>query len=300
MFGLLQNRLCGELDGLARAGHFDAELLHSIRARSENRTSKSLRYYLASLYLQLGDTSSADALLDISVSASSAMKRFCNLLIYSRQCGYPIPSLSTDEGDCLDYLERVLGSMPFASVASQHSGILICGNAPGDKPVECPDSWCKLYFNDYPDNPRIADIATVHVVTPSWKNLSSVSSNYLFITGNDIFYRRSNVWRRFIDCQHFHSIFTAPRALWADLYSRLGCPPSAGLLMLSYIESLFSQGVIAADMPVKVAGYSSNQTGVNHAYDSVPASERHNWAEEKVVFDHLINELTNRCTELTV
>ena len=234
------------------------------------------------------------------MTASGAMKKFCNVLIYSRQRGYPMPLLSADEEDCLDYLEKVLGSEPFASVASQHSGILICGNAPGEKPVECPNTWFKLYFNDYPENPRIADTATVHVVTPSWKNLSSVNSNYLFITGNNIFYRRSNVWKRFIDCQHFQSIFTVPRTLWADLYTRLDSPPSAGLLMLSYLESLYRQGVIAADVPVKVAGYSNSQTVVNHAYDSVPASERHNWAVERVIFDDLLNELKNHCTNLSV
>jgi len=300
MFSLLQNRLCGQLDGLAATGHFDIELLHSIRARSGNKTSKSLRYYLASLYLQLGDTSSADTLLDVGLSASGVMKKFCNVLIYSKQRGYPVPSLSTEEGNCLDYLGRVLGSISFASMVSQYSGILICGNAPGDKRVECPDTWCKLYFNDYLENPRISDAATVHVITPSWSNLSAASSNYLLITGNDIFYRRSNVWKRFIDYQHFQSIFTVPRTLWADMYSSLGSPPSAGLLMLSYVESLLNQGVIAADMPIKIAGYSNNQSGVNHSYDSVPASERHNWNEEKVVFEYLLNELTNRCTNLSV
>ena len=302
MFSLSQIRLHRQLDSLAGTGDFDIDILHSIRSQCGAKVSHSLRYYLASLYLQRGDMSSTDALLGNQKSASREMKKFCHVLIYSRQRGYSVPPLSEDERGCLNYLENVLKPMTlsFARVISQHEGILVCGNAPGDNLIECPDSWCKIVFNDYPKNPRIKDTATIHVVTPSWQQLPVRESEYLCITGNDIFYRRSSVWKRFLYHQYFKAVFTVPGTLWKDLYQRLSCPPSAGLLMLSYLESLVRQGEIAANMPFMVAGFSSNQSGVNHTYDSIPASNRHNWTAERVVYDGLLNELENRCTNFVV
>lgn len=302
MFSLSQSRLRNQLDGLAGTGNFNGDILNSIRARCRGNANNSLRYYLASLYLQLEDTSSADALLDIQSSASREMKKFCRVLVYCRKRGFSVPSLSDDESDCLDYLERVVnpGGESYAQVINRHAGVLVCGNAPGAKQIECPDSWCRIYFNDYSENPRIGDTATIHVVTPSWQKLQVSKSRYFCITGNDIFYRRSNVWKRFIDHRIFTAVFTMPKALWADLYDQLASPPSAGLLTLSYIESLVRQGAISTDLPVMVAGFSLNQTGVNHAYDSIPAAKRHNWAAEKAMYDGLLNKLKNRCSNLVV
>jgi len=82
--------------------------------------------------------------------------------------------------------------------------------------------------------------------------------------------------------------------------TNLGSSPSAGLLILSYVEDLFAKGLIDVDMAVVVAGFSSGQNGANHSYDSVPASSHHNWAAEKVVFGALIGKLQARCTNLIV
>jgi len=284
-------RLRKQLHAVASSGYFDLALLHDIREKLGSDAPKSLRYYLSSLYLQVGDCSSATAVLKYCGRASNEMKKYCRVLIHCRQQGLPVPRLSRSEHLCLDYLERVV---------NPYDGLLICGNAPSETKIDCPQSWCRIYFNDYRKNPAIDDLATIHVVTPSWDKLNAEPSVYLCITGNDIFYRRSNVWKRFMACQSFESIFTVPKAQWSDLMTNLGSSPSAGLLILGYVEDLFAKGLIDVDMPVMVAGYSKGKNGANHSYDSVPASSRHNWAAEKVAFGERLGKLQAHCTNLIV
>jgi|GEM_PF-7116748 len=152
-----------------------------------------------------------------------------------------------------------------------------------------------IYFNDYKKNTRISSNATIHVVTPSWDMQGGSSSSALCITGNDIFYRRSRVWQRFISNRDCKSLYTLPKSLWASLYRELGTSPSAGLLILALMAD------ISARHPHKlsgyVAGFSSGRPATNHQYDSTPASKRHNWEHETIIRKRIVEKLRQCCAD---
>ena len=288
-------RLHKRLDLLAGSGHYEIQDLQAIRSKVLATQSRELAYYLASLFLHSGDTVAAHQLLSKDKRASRSMKKFCRVLLYCLDNGLHVPTLSTREKDCLNYLDRIVNPQenPVEQLIASFDGVIICGNAPMNAVVSCPENWCRIFFNDYKKNPEITDDATIHVVTPSW-NGKPDSSSYRCITGNDIFYRRSQVWKRFIDDKSYQAIFTVPREIWAELYAKTGTSPSAGLLILSYIAHLFIQNKLPDGFSVSVTGFSMDQSGVNHTYDSVVASTRHNWLVEKEEINRLKDVLKIR------
>ena len=68
---------------MAASGDFDANLLDQFRYLPELNKARVTVYYLASLYLQLGDKSAAREVLSSVSSASSAMKKFYHCLLYT-------------------------------------------------------------------------------------------------------------------------------------------------------------------------------------------------------------------------
>lgn len=288
-----------KLDSLAQTGDYNSDLLRelqSVYGVTENRTTA---YYLASLYLQLGDESSAKSVLSDCGPPTSQMKKYCAVLHFCKAEDLPLPKLTTDELSCLDYLARVVNPeyLGMDQLVYQYNGFSIVGNAPSENKVQDVESTCKFYFNSYKKNQRITHDATVHVVTPSWNSAEINGSQYLCITGNNIFYRRSRVWRKFIDNHSYRAVFTFPRALWAGLYKELNASPSAGLLTLSYIRSILQSGGVVAEG--YVAGFSVGEPVVNHDYDSEPASARHDWVAERVRCLHCIDQLRQHCSRFT-
>ncbi len=287
-----------QLERLAKSGDYDLATLRRIHIAPGVIGNKTLSYYLASLYLHLGEEGQASDLLVSCGRAGREMKQYCRVLMFCQRNQLPTPSLTVAEQGCLEYLNRVLNPalLTIDHLIGQHGGFSIVGNAPGAQTVRGNPASCKLYFNNYLKNPRIPDIATVHVVTPSWQIDASIPSECLCITGNDIFYRRSRVWRKFIKYQQFKAVYTLPQVLWSDLVVQLGgFSPSAGLLLLSYLSQQISLNQSMSKVNGYVAGFSSGQTKINHSYDSEPASDSHNWAVESDLFQRVVDSLNAQC-----
>lgn len=287
-----------QLDELAAGGDFDKELLDHLRISAERAKSRVVVYYLASLYLQLGEESVAHGLLASLRGASSSMKKFFHVLSYCYRLQLPVPKLTAQELSCIDYLDRSISSVKeVEQQVLDKGGFSIVGNAPGAVRAGLPDA-CKFYFNSYQRNSSIKGKATIHVVTPSWKAPDTDHSSCLCITGNSIFHRKSRVWQKFINEGNYPAIYTVPRALWRSLRVELGTSPSAGLLIVALVAE------IAARHPQvlkgHVAGFSFSEPDVNHEYDSEPASARHNWTAEAVALRRFIEVLEKNCSQLTV
>jgi len=300
LFRPASRALYKRLDRLAASGDFDINLLDQLRLLPETQKSRFTVYYLASLYLQLGDESTARDMLSSTVGWSPAIKKFYCVLSFCRQSLLPVPKLNAAEENCADYLDTAINP-PSATIEQKLSvagGFSIVGNAPGAALKIIPAEWCKFYFNSYLKNSRITDDASIHVVTPSWRMGETVNSSSLCITGNSIFHRRSSVWRKFIANEYHPAVYTVPRHLWRTLYTELGTSPSAGLLIVGLVAE------IAARNPKNysgyIAGFSFGLSDSNHDYDSEPASKRHNWSGEAIILRRLIGELENNCLELTV
>ena len=284
------------LDWIAYSGSFDSAALdHIADALSARSGSKGLIYYLASLYLQLGETDKVDALLKTTGKASSEMKWFAMLMLYCRYRELPLPRLKRSDDQCLDYLqEKYLNFKSPADFQSEQSSVkqftrllqskkhfAVIGNAPvsatdTDNRFQLTDDCLSICFNNYHLNPRIEGQAIVHVVTPSWRSGGQVHGKHLIITGNSIFHRRSKVWRRFSDQPPYTGIHTIPREIWSSLVEKLEASPSAGLLLLSYFE----RHPDISDKDGVVAGFSDDVPVQNHSYDSDPVSSAHNWIAE--------------------
>ena len=292
--------LVKQLDDLAASGDFDGDLLDQLRAIPEIPKVRPAVYYLASLYLQLGDETAARALLSSRSGVSPAMKKFYQVLSFCRRSKLPMPKLNAAEERCIDYLDVAVN--PLSSAIEEKllvaGGFSIVGNAPGAALKNLPADWCRFYFNSYLKNSRISDVASVHVVTPSWLPDETVKASRLCITGNSIFHRKSRVWRKFIANEVHPSIYTVPRSLWRSLYAELETSPSAGLLIVSMVAEFAVRNPNA--FSGHIAGFTFGEMSSNHDYDTEPASERHNWQGEAVILRRLIAELEDNCAQLTV
>ena len=284
------------LDRMAYSGCFDNQALDSIATAITGRFgSKGLMYYLASLYLQLGETAKAGDLVKIAGRASSEMKWFMMLMLYCRGSGLPCPRLNRNDEQCLEYLQEtysgVVGANSPRSGNIADSGLThlfesksefaVIGNAPSDvmdanHQILLSEDCLSICFNNYFLNPRIEGEAVVHVVTPSWRSAEQAYGRHLIITGNAIFHRRSKVWRRFTGRLSYAGIHTVPRGIWSSLVEQLGASPSAGLLLLSCLENHLD----IKDKDALVAGFSDVEPVQNHSYDREPVSAAHNWVAE--------------------
>ena len=310
------------LDWMAYSGSFDSTALdHIADALSARSGSKGLKYYLASLYLQLGEADKVDALLNTTGMASSEMKWFAMLMLYCRYRELPLPRLKRSDDQCLDYLqEKYLSFKNPAAFQSEQSSVkqftcllqskkyfAVIGNAPvsttdTDSRFQLTDDCLSVCFNNYHLNPRIEGQAFVHVVTPSWRSGGQwrsggrVHGKHLIITGNSIFHRRSKVWRRFSDQPRYTRIHTVPREIWSSLVEKLGASPSAGLLLLSY----FVRHLDINDKDGLVAGFSEDIPVQNHSYDSDPVSLAHNWIAEAAMRGKILQSIGSKTRSLRV
>lgn len=295
------NTLFNELNAMAQHGNYDLETLERFQSQADVSKNKTLIYSLSSLYLHLGQTCRARQLLNDAGRASQEMKRYFSVLRFSRDNNLPCPGLTSREQRCLDYISAVLNpdELTIEQYIVSCGSFSIVGNAPGSGPVETIENSCRIFFNDYRKNTRINDVASIHVVTPSWK-IKSSSSDYLCITGNSIFHRRSLVWQKFMDTQNYKGIFTLPRLLWSDLSQELGSPPSAGTLVIAHVaKALQAQKPgVRSNIRGYIAGISDGKPAVNHAYDRVKVSSRHNWPVEAEINERNINLLQSTCVDI--
>ncbi len=289
-----------QLDTLARTGEFDVDALNGIRSHKLARATPELRYYLASLYLQINEAASARELLT-NLPARACMIWYFSVLKFCCENTLALPRLSAEQTLCIDYLSRVIDNNPssMARLVQEHAGFSVVGNAPGDGPVTHRGDYCSFYFNDYACNDRIVGEASVHVVTPSWEVSRKYVSESLCISGNNIFHRRSRVWQKFCGYNEYRSIYTFPRTLWASLSLELNASPSAGLLMLEYLNHAFKfQQLPIGVIDGLVAGFSEGVPVVNHQYNKEPASKRHNWEMESLIRKRCIDQLKRHCANL--
>lgn len=293
------NRLYKQLDRLAKTGDYDIGHLNKIRQSSELHCCKETVYYLASLYLSLKEHSVANDLLSGFDSASTAMKKYFHVLLYSRIHNLPVPKLTKEENSCLEYLQATVNPAgdSFESAVLNKGQFSLVGNAPGS-PCQYSHEGLRIYFNSYTSNCRITEKAELHVITPSWDTDLTNNADVLCITGNDIFYRRSRVWQKFINNRNHTAIYTVPRQIWSTLYKELTTSPSAGLLLLYWIENISARN--PQTLSGYVAGFSSDNTLINHDYDAEAASRHHNWEAERIIRERIINSLRRSCLRLTV
>lgn len=288
-----------QLDAMAVSGDYDVERLQQLQDSNAAYACRESAYYLASLFLHSRDNKAADNLLTGFSTASSAMKRYYHVLAYARRCGYPVPRLNPGEARCLDFLEATLNpaSATLESVVLHSGGFTVAGNAPGAQFKHAHDGT-RFYFNNYKNNDRISKSASVHVVTPSFKESLLAKSNSVCITGNDCFYRRSRVWKKFTEVENCTAVYTLPAETWSDLYKELGTSPSAGLLVLFWLERLCrsNPGMLKGYM----AGFSDGYPESNHSYDAVPPSARHNWEAETVVRQQLVCSFERHCSNFAL
>ncbi len=269
------------IDQLASSGHFDTWMLDGILSRLSDTkliNDKHLVYYLASLYLQIGDKRQAHELLRGSGRVTLEQKWFASVMLYSMDSGLCLPTLSNDERRCLEYLgSRIqIADTAMANLFNSRRRFAVIGNAPGLPVDTTAEHTCSVYFNEYQKNPRLPDNPLLHVVTPAWKPVSPVLTRNLCVTGNNIFHRRSRVWRKFLNLPEYERLYTLPQSLWRDLSKQLQSPPSAGICLLAYVANY----VDLAGKSGLIGGFTDTDAGLNHSYDAVPMSTRHNWSAE--------------------
>lgn len=283
------------LHAMAQSGDFNSEGLGHIRESRDLHKERELRYYLASLYLLLNQVEAADELLG-GHKAGDEMKRYCGLLNHCRRHALPMPSLTVRQEQALANIEeRLRQESSLAHRIEQAGGVSVVGNAPASQLLSQRNDLCTFYFNGYRKNPAIEGIASVHVVTPSWRDYSGIESDALLLSGNNIFYRRSRVWERFVQVGCIAAIYTSPRVLWASLSSTLGASPSAGLLTLSWVNEMLRSGDLAGRrLDSHVEGFSLVKPDINHNYNSQTLSARHNWDLEPQLAAALVTSLHER------
>jgi len=304
------------LDSIAYSGCYDCETLDSIAASILSRPiwSKGLAYYTASLYLQLGETDKASDLLRKTGRASREMKWFSMLMHHCLDNGLACPRLGSTDRQCLSYLAEkysgiafknptVRGSLPSGlfELFSASSSFAVLGNAPSvvkdaESKFSLPADCVSICFNNYRLNPRIVADADIHVVTPSWRSSDPSTARHLIITGNSIFYRRSKVWRRFAGRPNYTGIHTVPVHLWCALVQQLDASPSAGLLLLCYLNSCFNIGGKVG----LIAGFSDEVPQQNHSYDHEPVSSAHNWSAEVRLRKTILEQIAKKAESLQV
>jgi len=303
-----------QLDWMAYSGSFNSQSLDAISLAAErNRKvwSKGLAYYMASLYLQLGEPEKSTELLRNTGRPSREMKWFCVLLLHCRANGVSLPKLTASEERSLDYIQERYCDLEFqtyrsgehsqlqvencsrsllAGLFAEKSNFAVIGNAPSSSSTDnfsLSDSYVSTFFNNYSLNPRVQGDPDIHVVTPAWQPVNGVEGMRLVITGNSIFHRRSKVWQRFANRPLYAGIHTLPREHWGSLVTKLNASPSAGLMWLSFIDRY-------CDVKGKhglVAGFSEGAPTLNHSYDREPASPRHNWPAEGVLRKEILHRI---------
>ena len=293
------NRLFRQMDSLAKSSDYDISDLDKIRGSSALCGCKETVYYLASLYLTLGESSIANDLLSTYDSASSVMKKYFHVLSHSKIQKLPTPRLTKDESSCLEFLQTAVNSSnnTFESAVLGRGKFSLVGNAPGSV-FQQSHEGVRIYFNNYISNNRITEEAELHVVTPSWDTDLTKAADVICITGCNIFYRRSRVWQKFINNRNQTTIYTVPAHIWSSLYKELAASPSAGLLVLSWIENISSRNPHV--LTGHVAGFSESNLSINHDYDAEPASNRHNWQMERVIRERIVESLSRSCRRLTI
>ena len=293
------NRLFRQMDSFAKGSGYNISDLDKIRESSELCDNKETAYYLASLYLSIEEYSIANDLLSAFDCASGVMKKYFHVLSYSTIKNLPTPKLTKDESSCLEFLQTAVNPVnnTFESAVLGRGKFSLVGNAPG--PVfQQSHEGVHIYFNNYISNNRITEKAELHVVTPSWDIDLTNTADVICITGSNIFYRRSRVWQKFINNRNQTTIYTVPTHIWSSLYKELAASPSAGLLVLSWIENISSRNPQV--LTGHVAGFSYTNSSINHGYDAEPASSRHNWQMERVIRERIVESLSHSCRRLTV
>lgn len=280
------------LHAMGGSGAFSRTQLDRIRTSRSVAKERELRYYLASLYLSLGEHDAACELLP-KASAARAMKRYCAVLSLARHNNLPIPVLSTNQELAVGNIEsRLQSHRVLIAKVQQAGGFAVVGNAPAGQCHQSFDGLCTFYFNHYLRNPAIAGTASVHVVTPAWQEISGISSETLLLTGHSIFHRRSRVWERFSHTGAIREIVTVPRALWASWCNTLSASPTAGLLVLDWLSGALNSGELhGQQLQGYVAGFSTDTPVNNHSFDSEKLSARHNWALEPRCISQVIDQL---------
>jgi len=156
LFRPASRALFKQLDQFAASGDYDASHLDQLRCIPEILKSRLTVYYLASLYLQLGDEATGRELLLTLSGSTPAMKKFYHILSFCRRSKLPLPKLSAAEKRCVDYLDAVIN--PSGKTIEQQllaaGGFSIVGNAPGTALDIIPSEWCRFYFNGYLGNSR--------------------------------------------------------------------------------------------------------------------------------------------------
>lgn len=285
----------GLLQKMAQTGDYTLNQLEAIRLNTELRKDRELTYSLSSLYLQLGQIETVDDLLR-GHSPGAEMKRYFSVLRYSANQCLPMPQLSRRQELALGNIDdRLRGQQGLIHRVEQAGGFSVVGNAPTTVVLSARDDLCTFYFNAYGRNPGINGVASVHVVSPSWKNFADIESDAVLLSGNSIFHRRSKVWERFAQIGCINSIYLAPREVWVTLYSTLGGSPTAGLLVLSWLSTLLRSGNLnASNLDGHVAGFSLQTPAVNHSFNSDSLSARHNWALEPQLVEQTLYRLRHR------
>lgn len=300
------------LDWMAYSGTFDCQVLDEVAATivSDKGVNKGLAYYIASLYLQLGELERATDLLRLTGRATGEMKWFSMVLLHCHDVGLASPRLNNADKRCLHFLQEKYHTSILVdsachpgldSILQKKRDVVVIGNAPSEavsRPGEfsISDDCVSFLFNSFHLNNRIDGDATVHVVTPSWRPEKRVRGSYLIMTGNSIFYRRSKVWRRFVEQPDYTGIYTVPRELWASLINDLQASPSAGLLVLSMLEKY-------VDLSAKTAfvgGFSDGVPVLNHSYDSEPLSASHNWEQEHQLRNRVLDNIRKKALSLQI
>lgn len=251
--------------------------------------ASGLHFQLASLFLQIDEHEQVMRLLSDADSDSEEITWFAALMLFARANGHAVPLSDHSDQACLEYLDSRLSDtcVSFDSVFQHGERFAVVGNAPGEG-LDFEASTNLIYFNDYQKNPRLSGEPKIHVVTPSWDIAASTGGSHLFVTGNSIFHRRSRVWRKFSHCPDYQSIACFPRELWTRLYGLLKAPPSAGLLMICFLAE--QRSIIQS--PVSIEGFSNGRPLVNHEFDRVPPSARHNWEQEYILREQAIGQMS--------
>lgn len=295
-----KSTLFKRLDLMAATGHYDVVQLDSMLAKLKSQDrDKSVSYYFASLYLHLDERQRAEQILGECGKPGREMKKYFAVMNYSRLQELALPALDARELRCIEYLSDKLSTddNAIASVVESRGGFAVAGNAPGCNPIVLNGSDCIFLFNHYFKNQRLQSVPDVHVVTPSWSFDSPDIAHRLLITGNNIFHRRSSVWRQFIKHNHYQAVHTIPRRLWCSMYRELAAPASGGLLVLAYLAGCAN----LQNLRGTVAGFSATIPGQgdlqNHSYDKVVASSRHDWELESCLREGYLGVLREQCVQ---
>jgi hypothetical protein len=280
---------------MVRTGNLSVEQLHRIRANGCTKKDRELAYYLSSLYLLLDAKEAANEVLS-GIKPGAEMCRYFAVLQHCYAQALPMPGLNLKQEQALaNITAKCRPESHLLQRIEQAGGFSVVGNAPVGRVVSKRNDLCTFYFNHYLKNAAIEGIASVHVVTPSWRDLSGVRSDALLISGNAIFHRRSRVWERFHQMGCVNAIYTVPVPYWAELFAALSASPTAGLLVLHWLSKLVGANRSGPALAGHVAGFSPDKPSANHNYNREKLSPRHNWVLEPQLVERIVESLRHDC-----